>query len=176
MQPGAGTRMQHKPRYRWVGRLRAGMMLAATAMAALAAVSSTAEAERIENRTAVFAALDKVTARISPLNADLNKAETFGALRVTARACYSRGPTEPPKTSTFVEIDEVMLDGAVRRIFSGWMFAESPGLNALEHPVFDLWLTACADPARSAVSQRGAPAGQAAQGESEPPPRRRVRR
>jgi hypothetical protein len=140
-----------------------------------------AAAQRIENQTAVFAALDKVTARISPLNAALNSTETFGALKVTARSCYSRAPTEAPKTSAFVEIDEVMLDGSTRRIFSGWMFAESPGLNAVEHPVFDLWLTECANPSRTAAAPRGgAPAatgaGQAPQGAAEEPYRRRVRR
>jgi hypothetical protein len=153
------------------------MMLAAASALGVMTAATTAEAQRIENQTAVFAALDKVTARISPLNAALNSTEGFGALKVTARACYSRAPTEPPKTSAFVEVDEVLLDGSTRRIFSGWMFAESPGLNALEHPVFDLWLTDCADPVRGVVSQRGAPAaGQAPQGEAEPPPRRRVRR
>jgi hypothetical protein len=153
------------------------MMLAAASALGVMVVATDARAERIENQTAVFAALDKVTARISPLNAALNATELFGALKVTARACYSRGPTETPKTSAFVEVDEVLLDGSARRIFSGWMFAESPGLNAIEHPVFDLWLTECTNPVRSAASQRGAPAGQAGQqGESEPAPRRRVRR
>ncbi len=145
-------------------------------MLGLMASTTGAQAQRIENQTAVFAALDKVTARISPLNATLNNTEEFGALKVTARACYSRASTEAPKTSAFVEIDEVLLDGSARRIFSGWMFAESPGLNALEHPVFDLWLTECANPARTAASPRAPAAGQAApQGETEPF-RRRVRR
>lgn len=143
---------------------------------------STASAQRIENQTAVFAALDKVTARISRLETPLGKQETFAALKVTARVCYSRPPTEPPKTSAFVEVDEVALDGSQKRIFSGWMFAESPGLNALEHAVFDLWLTDCANPVtRGAASQRVGqqPPGQAAQqqgGEEPLSGRRRVRR
>jgi hypothetical protein len=165
-----------KARHRSAGRRSAGAVLAAASVRGVMAIATDARAERIENQTAVFAALDKVTARISPLNAPLNATEPFGALKVTARACYSRGPTEAPKTTAFVEVDEVLLDGSSRRIFSGWMFAESPGLNAIEHPVFDLWLTECANPVRSAASQRGAPAGQAGQGESEPAPRRRVRR
>ena len=169
--------MQSKIRHRAAGRGGAGMMLAALSALGVMMGATTAEAQRIENQTAVFAALDKVTARISPLNAPLNTSESFGALKVTARACYSRASTEAPKTSAFVEVDEVLLDGSTRRIFSGWMFAESPGLNALEHPVFDLWLTDCANPTRSAVSQRGAPAaGQAGQGEAESTFRRRVRR
>ena len=155
------------------------MLLAIMSALGVLTAAPSANAQRIENQTAVFAALDKVTARISPLNAGLNTSETFGALKVVARACYSRGPTEPPKTSAFVEIDEVMLDGSTRRIFTGWMFAESPGLNALEHPVFDLWLTECANPARTAaVPRSGAPAaaGQAPQGEADTQFRRRVRR
>ena len=112
-------------------------------------------AQRIENSVAVFAALDKVTAKISRLEVPLNQTATFGALKVTPRACYSRAPTEPPKTTTFVEVEEMLLDGKEKRIFSGWMFADSPGLNAVEHPVFDVWLTDCAQP--RAAAQRPQP-------------------
>lgn len=168
--------MQRKARQRSAGWREAATALVAGCALGLMAFASTARAERVENQTAVFAALDKVTARISPLNAALNSTQTFGALKVTARACYTREPTEPPKTSAFVEVDEVLLDGSTRRIFSGWMFAESPGLNAVEHPVFDIWLTDCADPARTAAAPRGTPgAGQASQGEGDFT-RRRVRR
>lgn len=171
--------MPRSTRYGSAAWRGAGVALAAVVGVILSATG--AAAQRIENQTAVFAALDKVTARISPLNAALNSTETFGALKVTARSCYSRASTEAPKTSAFVEIDEVMLDGSTRRIFSGWMFAESPGLNAVEHPVFDLWLTECANPSRTAAAPRGgAPAatgaGQAPQGAAEEPYRRRVRR
>ena len=91
-----------------------------------------------------------MTAKISRLEVPLNQTRTFGALKVTPRACYPRAPTEPPKTTTFVEVDETQLDGKEKRIFSGWMFADSPGLNAVEHPVFDVWLTDCAQPRASA--------------------------
>lgn len=166
-----------RPLHGWRG---AGLTLAAAVLAGSIATPSIANAQRIENQTAVFAALDKVTARISRLEAPLGKQETFAALKVTARVCYSRPPTEAPKTTAFVEVDEVALDGSQKRIFSGWMFAESPGLNALEHPVFDIWLTDCANPVRG-VSQRGGPPSQAAQqggqgGEEPLAPRRRVRR
>lgn len=110
-------------------------------------------AQRLENQVATFAALDKVTARISKLEVKLNETVRFGSLKVTPRACYSRSPTEQPKTTTFVEVDEVALDGKEKRLFTGWMFAESPGLHAVEHPVFDVWLTECAQP-RGAVAQR----------------------
>ncbi len=136
-----------------------------------------ASAERIENEVAVFAALDKVTARIKSLPVPLNETVRFGNLKITPRVCYSRPPTEPPKTTTFVEVDEVKLDGQEQRIFTGWMFAESPGLNAVEHPVFDVWLTGCSGP-MSTTAQGDSQGGTAEPGHSErlDPPRRRVRR
>ena len=141
------------------------------------AAAMPAAAERIENRVAVFAALDKVTARIKSLPVPLNETVRFGNLKITPRVCYSRPPTEPPKTTTFVEVDEVKLDGQEQRIFTGWMFAESPGLNAVEHPVFDVWLTGCQDP-MSTTAQGGGEGGTADPGASDrlDPPRRRVRR
>lgn len=106
-------------------------------------VASPSAAERFENGVAVFAALDKVTARISELEVPINETVSFGQLKVTPRICYSRPPTERPKTTSFVEIDQTDLDGTDERLFTGWMLAESPGLNAVEHPVFDVWLTGC---------------------------------
>jgi hypothetical protein len=145
-----------------------------------------ASAQRVENSTAVFAALDKVTAKISRLEVPLNETRTFGSLKVTPRACYTRAPTEPPKTTTFVEVDEAMRDGKDKRIFSGWMFAESPGLHAVEHPVFDVWLTECLQPQRTTAAPKQPQAGAAgapqpaAKGEPPPDPdqprRRRVPR
>ncbi len=102
-----------------------------------------AYAQKIKNQIAVFAALDKVTARISPLEIPINQSQKFGALTITPRICNTRPPTEQPLTSAFVEIDETQLDTTEKRIFTGWMFAESPGLHAVEHPVFDVWLTSC---------------------------------
>lgn len=104
---------------------------------------ASASAERIPNKTAVFAALDKVTARISKLEVPLDQTVQFGALKVTARSCFTRPPTEAPKTTAFVEVQEIKLDGTEQPIFNGWMFAQSPGLHAVEHPVFDVWLTDC---------------------------------
>ena len=106
-------------------------------------ISTNAQAQRIENPVAVFAALDKVTARISHLEIPIGDTVRFGALTVTPRVCYTRPPTEPPLTSAFVEVEEIKLSGEKHRIFTGWMFAHSPGLHAVEHPVFDVWLTSC---------------------------------
>ncbi len=104
------------------------------------------QAEKIKNQIAVFAALDKVTAQISPLEIPIGKSGKFAGLTITPRICYTRPPTEQPLSSAFVEVEERQLDNAEKRIFSGWMFAESPGLHGVEHPVFDVWLTSCKTP------------------------------
>lgn len=100
----------------------------------------------IHNKIAVFAALNKVTARVTHLEIPINKTVRFGTLTITPRTCDTRPPTEPPHTLTFVEIDEIKLNGQKSRIFTGWMFAQSPGLHALEHPVYDVWLLNCKMP------------------------------
>ena len=99
--------------------------------------------QKIANPTAVFAGLDKVTGRITSFEVALNETVQFGALQVTPRVCYTRPPTETANTDTFVEVNEVTLQGEVKRIFAGWMFASSPGLHAVEHPIYDVWLTDC---------------------------------
>jgi hypothetical protein len=110
------------------------------------------DAQAIKNDIVVFAALDKVTAQISPLEVQINKTVKFGALTITPRACNTRPPTEQPLTSAFVEVEETQLDSTRKRIFSGWMFAESPGIHGVEHPVFDVWLTSCKTSAPPASS------------------------
>ena len=121
---------------------------------------SAARAETIQNQIAEFAALDKVTGRISHLEIPINQTVQFGALKVTPRVCNTRPPTEPPHTDSFVEVDEIKLTGEVERIFTGWMFADSPGLHAVEHPVFDVWLTNCKtnEPVAPAGSEQNAAA------------------
>jgi hypothetical protein len=104
-----------------------------------------AKAERISNPVAIFAGLDKITGTITTFEVPIDQTKQFGSLVVRPRVCYSRPPEEEPKTTSFVEVDENVSD-ASRRVFAGWMFAESPGLNAVEHPVYDVWLTGCFDP------------------------------
>lgn len=113
--------------------------------AALATAFGTlsASAERLNNPVAEFSGLDKITGRIISFDVYIDETVQFGALQVTPRVCYSRPPTETPLTDAFVEVDEITLDRKVRRIFSGWMFAASPGLHAVDHPVYDVWLADC---------------------------------
>jgi len=97
----------------------------------------------IENPVAVFSGIDKITGRITTFDVYVNETVQFGALQVTPRVCNSRDETEAPKTTTFVEVDEITLDRKIRRLFTGWMFADSPGLNAVDHAVYDVWLKEC---------------------------------
>jgi hypothetical protein len=99
--------------------------------------------ERIANPVAEFSGIDKITGRITSFDVYIDETVQFGALQVTPRVCYSSGQGQEPRTDGFVEVDEITLDRKIRRIFSGWMFAESPGLNAVEHAVYDVWLKSC---------------------------------
>lgn len=102
---------------------------------------------RIPNRVAVFAGLDKITGRITSFDIPIGETAQFGALQVTPRACYTRPPTETQNITSFSEVNELTLKGEAKRIFTGWMFASSPGLHAVEHPIYDVWLIGCKAPA-----------------------------
>jgi hypothetical protein len=113
--------------------------------------------QKIPNNRAVFSGLDKITGRIISFDAAIGETVQFGALQVTARACYTRPPTEATNTDAFVDVDEVTLKGEIKRIFTGWMFASSPGLHAVEHPIYDVWLTDCSSPVPAPVAQSTTP-------------------
>lgn len=100
-------------------------------------------AERISNPVAEFAGIDKITGRITSFDVYIDETVQFGALQVTPKVCYSRDESEAQKIDAFIEVDEITLDRKIRRIFSGWMFADSPALNAVEHAIYDVWLTGC---------------------------------
>ncbi len=129
-----------------------------------AALFGAASAEPIRHPTAVFAGLDKTTGRIINFEVAIDETVQFGSLNVTPRVCNTRPQTETPLTTSFVEVDEVMAKQErqarleikeakadsrpdakqeAKRIFSGWMFAASPGLHGVEHPVYDVWLIDC---------------------------------
>jgi hypothetical protein len=126
-------------------RSRAAARLALAAGAFLIAASP-ALADRISTPIAQFTGLDKITGRIISFDVYIGETVQFGSLQITPRVCYKRTPEEPPQTDAFVEVKEV-TNGAngrsLRTIFSSWMFAESPAMNAVDHPVYDVWLTDC---------------------------------
>src|SRR6202171_3264227 len=115
-------------------------------------VVSEPPAQKITNKKASFSGLDKITGRIINFDEGIGETVQFGALRVKTDACYTRPATEAANTDAFVEVDEITLQGEVKRIFSGWMFAASPGLHGVEHPIYDIWLTDCKVPDTTVVS------------------------
>ncbi|MFZ1965229.1 MAG: DUF2155 domain-containing protein, partial [Roseiarcus sp.] len=118
-------------------------LIAALACAGLLVAAGSASADKIKHPTAVFAGLDKITGRIIAFEAAIDETVQFGSLQITPRVCYSRPPTEAPQTDVFAEVDEVAENKTLRRIFTGWMFADSPGMHGVEHAVYDIWLTDC---------------------------------
>ena len=118
--------------------------LSGLALAAFGALlAPPALADKISHPTAIFSGLDKITGRIISFEVATDETVQFGSLQITERACYTRPSTEAPQTITFVQVDEVDAKKQYKRLFSGWMFAASPGLHGIEHPVYDIWLTDC---------------------------------
>jgi hypothetical protein len=120
---------------KWLAGIAAG--------AAVALAAGPAFADKIKHPVAIFAGLDKITGRIISFEVNIDETVQFGSLHVTPRVCYTRPPTEAPHTTGFVEVEEIEKENQFKKIFTGWMFAASPGLSAAEHPVYDVWLTDC---------------------------------
>jgi hypothetical protein len=144
------------------------LLAAGLLVAGLAAASAQ---ERIENPTAVFSGLDKITGRIVQFDVAVDETVQFGALQVTPKSCLTSPPTEQPETVGFVEVDEITLQNESKRIFSGWMFAASPGLNAVEHPIYDVWLIDCKGGATPNVPALPRVGTQPADNAEPPPPK-----
>lgn len=127
---------------------RTGIPLAymtALGISLLAASAATAAPYSV----AVFGGLDKITAKVSAFEATKDKPTRFGALELIVRACDMHPPEDTPQTAAYVEIRQINEENETvdpAPIFKGWIFAESPGLNGLEHPVYDIWLKTCKIP------------------------------
>lgn len=120
-----------------------GWKRAVLLLAIVTGSASAAHADRIKNPTGVFSGLDKITGRIVSFEVAVGETVQFGSLQMKADVCFTKPPTENPNTTSFVEVDETGTDGKAHRVFSGWMFAGSPGLHGIEHPVYDIWLVDC---------------------------------
>ncbi|MEC7438385.1 MAG: DUF2155 domain-containing protein, partial [Pseudomonadota bacterium] len=105
----------------------------------------TAHAGWIEGETATIQALDKITARISTIKVPINEPARFGTLSLVVRRCAYHPPEEPPEDAAFIEVVDNGHDAGKppRPVFNGWMFASSPAVSAMEHPVYDLTLLSC---------------------------------
>ena len=98
---------------------------------------------------AVLQGLDKVTARVSTFNAPIDATVKFGTLEIIVRKCDKRPPEETPESAAFIDVWEVRPGELTISVYRGWMFASSPALAAMEHPVYDVWVSDCKDSRRS---------------------------
>ena len=96
--------------------------------------------------------LDKITGRPTSITAPIGKHVHFATLTITARFCYSTPASETPETAAFVQIQDNRPDQTARVIFSGWMYGSSPGLNGVEHPLYDVWVISCNNAPAPAVA------------------------
>lgn len=101
--------------------------------------------------TVILETLDKISARVSRVEVPVGTTITFGSLKITPRHCDKRPPEETPESSVFIEIIEELPDAQPKLEFSGWMFASSPALSALDHPVYDVWVVDCKNASTSAI-------------------------
>jgi len=119
---------------RILGIVMVAMMLACSAYAVMPTQ---------ENTMAVVRALDKATARVEELTIPINEPLKFGTLLITVRTCRVSSPEETPEAAAFIEVGEFKPGENETPVFRGWMFASSPALSAMQHPVYDLWVTGC---------------------------------
>ena len=91
----------------------------------------------------VLRVLDKMTARVEQMEAVVEKPLQFGSLTITAHACRSTPPEEAPESAAYFDVSETTKAGTNVPVFHGWMFASSPALSAMEHPIYDLWVIGC---------------------------------
>ncbi|WP_373086423.1 DUF2155 domain-containing protein [Sneathiella sp.] len=125
----------------WKGVWLAGFLL--MAVIGILMPSPVTASEAIDGDIVVLRALDKVTARTKDLFVPIDETARFGSLVIRPRKCLKQPPEETPETATFLEITEEHEGKEPVRLFTGWMFASSPAINALEHPVYDVWVIDC---------------------------------
>ena len=106
-------------------------------------VFDAANAQAEQFNMAILQGLDKVTARVSTFPAPIGRTVKFGTLEIIARTCDKRPPEETPESAAFLDVWEVRPGEPAASVYRGWMFASSPALAAMEHPVYDVWVLDC---------------------------------
>jgi len=129
-----------------------GLQRVGSAAALALTLGSSGAALAAPMQIVVLGGLDKVTAHVSTFEVPVGKTVTFGALQITARACDKHPPEETPESAAFLEVIEARPGETPHQLFSGWMFASSPALSAMDNPIYDLWVLDCKNP----VSASGA--------------------
>ena len=150
--------------------MRKGLRLALLTSCLLGAAS--ADAADLVFDKAILQGMDKISGRIIKFDAPVGQSVRYGTLEIIVRTCRKRPPEETPEAAAFIDIWEIKSGEAATSLFRGWMFASSPALSALEHPVYDVWVADCADPVAKPQpeSQPMPPAPTAPQPQSQPQP------
>lgn len=139
------------------------------AFCAAALIAAATPARAIQMEEAVLQGLDKITARISTIKVAVGETVSFGSLQITLQACDKRPPEETPESAAFLQVVEQKPGEQPVTRFSGWMFASSPALSAMEHPVYDLWVLDCENKGAAKAEQPTQPEqAPASQGEALP--------
>ena len=120
-------------------------LAAAAGLAPVVAMAQSGDGNAQAMAVASLQALDKITARVTRLEAPVGETIAFGSLRITARVCYRTPPEEPPESAAFLEIEEVEPGQLPVNHFVGWMFASSPAVSAMDHPIYDVRVLECQD-------------------------------
>ena len=108
-----------------------------------AAISPVFGDDNIAANTARMQATDKITGRVSEIDVPVNGLANFGTFSILVRKCVTSSPEETPENIAFVDIVDNYATANPVNIFKGWMFSSSPALNAVEHPIYDIWLLKC---------------------------------
>lgn len=135
---------------------RAACTVLAATLGVVASVTASRHAHAERYPIAVLRGLDKVTARSTTIYAPVGEVSTFGTLKIRPEVCDKRPPEETPESAAFLVIVDERAGRPSETVFSGWMFASSPGLSALEHPVYDIWVLDCVNSSSSADDNKDA--------------------
>lgn len=120
-------------------------LLLGTALVLLLAAALPLRAENIEKNTAHMQAMDKITGRVNVIDIPVGGKMDFGSFSVVVRSCQTRSAEEIPDNFAFVDVTDKDFEGKESNIFKGWMISSSPATNAVEHPIYDVWLLQCLD-------------------------------
>ncbi len=117
------------------------LLSSATFLSACIIFSS--QAADIAFNTARMQAMDKITGRVSEIDVPVNGLANFGTFSILVRKCVAKSPEETPENTAFVDVVDNYQGTDPVNIFKGWVFSSTPALNAIEHPIYDIWLLKC---------------------------------
>jgi len=119
---------------------------AAFSLAVILSTTPLSAATNIDTKFAALRGLDKITGRITTMVAKVGDTVRFGSLSIIVRSCRMRPPEETPESAAFLDITDIKPDKPPVDVFRGWMFASSPAVSAMDHPVYDIWVLECREP------------------------------